>query len=67
MVHNERIDELLPLEERIRRLGGERSYAAGIAIGETLLQIARAVSSRLPRHGVKSGPSSLGGHVAAGD
>ena len=66
MVHNERIDERLPLEERIRRLGGERSYAAGIAIGETLLQIVRAVSSRLPRHGAKSDPS-LGGHVAAGD
>ena len=62
MVHNERISELLPLEERIRRMGGERSFALGVAIGEALLKVARVISSR-PARSVQS----LGERVAAGD
>jgi len=62
VVHNERISELLPLEERIRRMGGERSFALGVAIGEALLKVARVISSR-PARSVHS----LGERVAAGD
>ena len=65
MVNNERISELLPLEERIRRMGGERSYAIGVAIGEALVGIARSVSARA--HAAKTEAPSLGEHVAAGD
>ncbi len=67
MVDNERHTELLPVEERIRRMGGERSYAIGIAIGEAVLGLCRGISSRLPRHGGKGRTSALGERVAAGD
>ena len=65
MVNNERISELLPLEERIRRMGGERSYAIGIAIGEAVARIARGVSSRA--RAARAEAPSLGHRVAAGD
>ncbi len=67
MVDNERIDERLPLEERIRRMGGERSYAIGLAIGEALVKLGRGFSSRRPSHGAEGGTPSLGERVAAGD
>ena len=67
MVDKQLRNELAPLEERIRRMGGERSYAFGIAVGEALLALSRRLSSRHPRHGSKAATSSLGEHVAAGD
>ena len=67
MVDNELRTELPPLEERIRRVGGEHSYAIGVAIGEALLKLSRGVSSHLPHHGAKGRASPLGERVAAGD
>jgi hypothetical protein len=67
VVDNELRTEQLPLEERIRRMGGERSYAIGTAIGEALLKLSRGVSSHLPHHGAKGRAPSLGERVAAGD
>jgi hypothetical protein len=62
VVHNERIDELLPLEERIRRLGGERSFAFGIAIGGALQRLVRGLSARANAAALEA--PSLGGAVA---
>jgi len=62
VVDNERIDELLPLEERIRRLGGERSFALGVAIGEALQRIVHGIASRASAAAVEA--PTLGSAVA---
>lgn len=67
MVHDELRLQLPPLEDRIRRMGGERSYAIGAAIGAALLRLSRGASSRR-RHGAAKGRAhTLGRGVAAGD
>ena len=66
MGNNELRTELLPLEERIRRLGGERSYGFGVAVGDALVKIGAVVRRVLEAQ--KPAPSIGGGHPAgAGD
>jgi hypothetical protein len=64
--NNELRTELAPLEERIRRLGGEPSYAFGMAVGDAIVKIGAAVRRVLEAQ--KPAPSIGGGHPAgAGD
>ena len=62
MVDNEFRSELIPLEERIRRLGGERSYAFGVALGEALVAIGAKLRALVEAQ--KPAPSIGRGHPA---
>ena len=66
MVNNELRTELAPLEERIRHLGGERSYAFGVALGDALVKAGAALRAWVKTQ--QPAPSIGGGHhAAAGD
>ena len=62
MVNNELHTELAPLDERIRRLGGERSYALGMALGEALVTMGARLRALVEAQ--KPAPSLGSGHPA---
>lgn len=60
MVQNYVHTEFLPIEERIRRAGAERSVELGYAIGDRLARIAHGISSLFARRDVHSGKLAAG-------
>ncbi|HSN21387.1 MAG TPA: hypothetical protein VLS49_11955 [Usitatibacter sp.] len=67
MVRNYLHTEFLPLEERIRRAGAERSVEVGYAIGDALAKLAHGAASLFKRRGTQSREHSIGDRLAAGD